>query len=104
LTKTQIAELETLLSYPSLSDAIYRFCNHIIENYSFSEVLEGALKRAVWHHVSPEFAKSEIEALGEPFRKGALSYFKSSSPSENMSIPPLADLRRRIAGIADKFV
>ncbi len=78
------AELERLLQDPDLGRATLAFCTHITENYSFDGVLEGALKRAAWHHVIPGLAKLESEMLNEKFRTGLVTYLQASEVSENM--------------------
>jgi hypothetical protein len=43
-------QLEQLLNDSNLGNATLKFCNQIIKDYSFHEVLEGAIKRVGWQY------------------------------------------------------
>ncbi|MBS0626759.1 MAG: hypothetical protein JSS09_00930 [Verrucomicrobia bacterium] len=69
LSQELIEELKILLKDPTLGDKTLEFCEHITSNYSFNEVLEGALKRTAWHHVIPELGEIEANALSDFYRE-----------------------------------
>ena len=54
--------ITSILSDPNLSEATLKFCNHIVENYSFTNVLEGALKKTTWHHYIPSLVDEETNS------------------------------------------
>ncbi len=93
----QMTELENLLDDPKLSDATLQLCNHIIANYSFEEILEGALKRTVWHHVIPDLARVEAEALGENFKTSLVKYLTEDIiPEAPIPVTGIPELGRRV--------
>ncbi len=53
LDKTRMERLERLLSDPDLGNATLKFCNKIVNEYSFEEILEGQVKRVAWKHYDP---------------------------------------------------
>ncbi len=65
LSAEDMAEIEKLLNDPDLEKATLDFCDCITQEYSFSEILSSALKRAAWHYSVPEVAKVEADILAE---------------------------------------
>jgi hypothetical protein len=63
LNAEKMREIEILLRDPSLANATLAFCKHVTANYSFSSVLEAALKRAAWHYAIPRLEKIEAKIL-----------------------------------------
>lgn len=103
LNEEKMAELERLLNDPNLSDATIKFCNQIVQNYSFKEVLEGGIKRIVWHLMIPELAGIEANALDLEFRTGLVSYLKD--PHETtLTVRALPELGRRIQEAVQDFM
>jgi len=97
LTPDKMAEMEALLHDPELPRATLQFCNLITTHYSFYSVLEGALKRAVWHHCLPELAPLEATTLDPSFQLGLLTYLKTGTPPKSpLIITTLPELGQRI--------
>ncbi|NGX60102.1 MAG: hypothetical protein KR126chlam3_01265, partial [Chlamydiae bacterium] len=98
LRKEEMVEMERLLGDPNLSDATLQFCKHITANYSFDKVLEGALKRAAWHHLIPALAKVEADNLGEKFQSGLVTYLKKKpKPSiGTLAVPDISVLGAQV--------
>jgi hypothetical protein len=97
LSKSKMVEMEELLNDPDLSDATLQFCYHITSTYSFYPVLEGALKRTVWHHYMPELSKIEAENLDETFRRGLVTYLENPATSDKVfSVRNLPQLGERV--------
>ncbi len=97
LSRAQMDEIEELLNDPNLTDATLQFCEQITSNYSFSPVLESALKRTVWHHLIPELAQIEAEALDESYRAGIVNYFKNPETSEkSLTVRNIPELGKRV--------
>jgi hypothetical protein len=67
--KAKMDQLERLLEDPDLGSATIRFCNQIIKNYSFNEVLEGTVKRVAWQYYNS--SKLADFAIDEPSANGA---------------------------------
>lgn len=96
-TLQKMAEIERLLLDPTVRDATLQFCGQIIERYSFHAVLEGALKRAAWHHCIPELEMVEAEALGDKFRAGIVAYLHNPEVSEKkLIVGDLSELGNRV--------
>jgi hypothetical protein len=105
LNDQKMAELEALLDDPSLEDATLQFCNRIIANYSFDEVLEAALKRTVWHHYIPELAKIEAETIDEDFRTGFVAYLKNPETAQKVfQIRNLPELGRHVQETVQQYL
>lgn len=103
LNEEKMAELERLLNDPNLSDATIKFCNQIIQNYSFKELLEGGIKRTVWHRMIPELAGIEADALDPEFRTGLVSYLKNPN-KKTLTVEELPELRRRVEEAVQDFL
>jgi hypothetical protein len=95
LFKTEKAEMQQLLEDPDLDEATLKFCAQIIENYSFAEVIEGALKRAAWHYVLPELSQIEASTLDGEFREGIISYFRNKEVA-TLHVTTLGELGKKI--------
>jgi hypothetical protein len=96
-------EMEKLLNDPNLGDDTLKFCNHIIEKYSFDKVLEAALKRAAWRYCLPKEINDELEikALGSKFKIGFVSYLKNYKTSKTLSIEGLSRLKEQVEKIVE---
>ena len=93
LNAQQMAEIECLLHDPDLSDATLRFCNHIVKNFSFYKVVEGALKRVAWHYLCPELSQIEATALDESFRLRLVAYLQAQvQVNEEMTPDKVSEL------------
>lgn len=104
LSREKMEEIEQFLNDPALSQATLQFCEHITSNYSFEEVLEGAIKRTVWHHCLADLVKIESEALDEGFQKGFVSHLKQQQPLETeLRVTAIPELGRRVREAAQKM-
>jgi len=91
------AKMEELLKDPGLPEATFQFCKFIAKNYSFREVLEGAIKRAAWHHCMPELADIEMKTLDTDFRIGLIEYLRDpDSAKKSFTLRAIPELGRRI--------
>jgi hypothetical protein len=105
LSPQKMTEIEHLLRDPNLGDATLQFCDHIVEKYSFKEILERALKRAVWHHCIPELALVEAEALDEEFRIGLVEYLKNQKVSEKaINVRALPKLGKLVYETVERYI
>jgi hypothetical protein len=96
-SREEMSEIEQLLNDPDLSDATLHFCDHVTTNYSFDKVLEGALKRAAWHHCIPELASIEAETIDKEFFPELLAYLKNPNTSQkNLRVTTLPELKMRL--------
>jgi hypothetical protein len=101
LSKEEMIEVEQLLNDPELSTATLQLCKKITTSYSFSEVLEGALKRSAWHHCIPDLARVEAESFDGDFCSGLIEYLKDSetsgdAPEKTLRVMTLRDLDKRV--------
>jgi hypothetical protein len=80
----QLARVEDLLKDPNLAEDTLKFCHQITENYSFLELFEGSMKRALWHYHLPELSGIEAQALDPDFRSYLVSLLKTSSSAEDV--------------------
>jgi hypothetical protein len=80
-------EMEGLLSKPEISDDTLTFCQKIAQDYSFEPVLQGAIKRAVWHHVLPELQGVEAEAMDPEFRSGVINFLREGKSDVKLDAP-----------------
>lgn len=97
LTTEEMDEMEKLLSDPNLPEYTMKFCELITSKFSFNDVLEGAMKRAAWHHQMPALLQLEAEGMGEEFCKGMIAYLKDPDRSSaNLPVQELDDLGKRI--------
>jgi hypothetical protein len=78
LSKGEVDQVIQILQDPRLSKATLDFCNKIVENYSFEELLEGALKRTAWHQVLPKLAEAEAEVMEKEVQSGIIEFIKST--------------------------
>lgn len=104
LNTQQMSELEDLLNDPKLSEATIEFCHHITENYSFQDVLIGAIKRTVWHHYIPELAQLEAEVIDDEFKLGLVSYLKNEGATDRtLTVRALPELGKRVQECVAKY-
>jgi len=101
--KEQMSELEQILSDPNLSDATLKFCDRIIQDYSFEPVLEGGIKRTVWHRTIPELAEIEAATLDLEFRTGLASYVKNPN-KVTLAVRALPELAWRVKETVQNFL
>ncbi len=94
----QLKEAELLLTDPHLAEATLQFCDYILANYSFSGVLQGAIKRAVWHYVMPELSEVEIGAIGQEFYQRSVTYITGQDMADRgaLSISSFKKIERHI--------
>lgn len=86
-----------ILQSPSLAKETMQFCNLITQNYSFKNILEGALKRVAWHHCIPELMNEEIDVMDEEFKSGIVNFMKSAdTPPQVINIKNLPLLAERV--------
>lgn len=105
LTGQKMAELEELLNDPNLGDATLQFCHQITSNYSFNELLEGALKRTVWQHCIPALAEIEAETIDKDFRSGLVAYLKSpEAAKKDFQIRNLPQLGKQVQETVQKYL
>lgn len=105
LNSETMEEMEKLLNDPELSKATLDFCDHITSNYSFDDVLEGALKRTAWHHCIPELCKLESETLDKEFQTGLVTYLKNQEESEKiLHVNNLPSLSKQIQETVRKYL
>lgn len=105
LSCEKMEEVEKLLNDPELGNATLEFCNHITSNYSFDDVLEGALKRTVWHHCIPELVKLESEMLDDEFQTGLVTYLKNPEESEKvLHVSNLPKLGKKIQETVQEYI
>ncbi len=105
LKDQQMAEIEQLLLDPNLSEATLQFCNLLTANYSFDEVLEGALKRTAWHYCIPDLARIESETLDEEFRTGLVAYLKNAEASKKaLRVRAIPELGKRVQGAVQRYL
>jgi hypothetical protein len=101
----RMAEIERLLQDPKLGQDTLAFCTHITENYSFDQVLEGALKRTAWHHLIPELATIETETLDQSFREGLVAYLQAKEAAEtSLQVTALPELKGRVHRAVQRFL
>ena len=67
LSAEERGEAVMILKDPLLANSTLQFCKVITDNYSFHNVLEGSLKRALWHHLEPSLIDHEVSSLGKEF-------------------------------------
>lgn len=82
LNTTWLDEIEILLSDDNLTSATMKFCEHIINNYSFSDVIESSIKRVVWHHLIPSLLDVEVNCIDDDFKTGIGKYLVDQSTAE----------------------
>ncbi len=97
-TDEEIDEVEEILKDPGLAEATLQFCDHIVTNYSLAEVLEGSIKRSLWHKLKPNLLEVESKAFPKKFYEG-VAFSMHSDPVEPLAdriILPLAEIQDRI--------
>lgn len=103
LDETNRRKMEELLNRPDLSDATLQFCDRITSDYSFDDVLEGALKRAAWHHLIPQLMEVEANTIDEEFRSGFISYLKD--PAKRVfSIQAIPEIGKRVQETVQRYL
>ncbi len=89
-------EWQNILDNPQLSNDTLTFCYHIMEHYDFNATFEGGVKRAAWHHIHPELAEVEAEALGSEFRTDLMGYLQGASTADTLTMSTLPQLKKRV--------
>lgn len=105
LTQEERDEMEQLLSDPRLPEYTMAFCKRITSEFSFKEVLIGAMKRAIWQYLLPDLLQLETEEMGKKFYEGMIAYLKDPDRSPfRLSVQKLDDLGRRIQEVVTKYL
>ena len=90
---------------PYLPQATLDFCNHITKYYSFTPVLEGALKRTAWHTTIPHLMQMEEDTMDPEFKEAIIQFLKSeSTPLHSIEIQALPEIAKRAAAMVKKFL
>lgn len=97
LSKEEMDHAIKILQDEKFSKATLDFCNTIVENYSFKEILEGALKRTAWHQVLPKLAEVEAEAIETDVQRGIVDFIK------NVQNPPKTIVLKNLDLIAQRI-
>lgn len=97
LSEEEMKRAETILMNPELPAKTLEFCNTITRNYSFQSILEGALKRAAWHHVLPELKQIECEGIDPVAKEELIDFFRRpESGPRTLQLHNLEQLSERI--------
>ena len=97
LTDEEMDLVIKILQSPSLAKETLQFCHLITQNYSFKNILEGALKRTAWHHCIPELMNDEIDVMDDEFKSGIVNFMKSEdTPPQVINIKNLPLLAERV--------
>lgn len=97
LSEEEMARCIEILQEPALADATLQFCRDVINNYSFQEILEGALKRTAWHHVLPHLIDEEADAMDDEFKIALPAFLRNvEARPQTIQISNLAALSRCI--------
>ena len=98
-------EVFQILHDPELSTATLNFCDHIVANYRFKDILVSSLKRVMWHHYIPELVKVEAEAMDDDFKKVILKYLNSfDAEKQVVAIKNLPILEKRVQGTVKTYL
>lgn len=101
----QMSKIEELLNDPTLSEATIEFCHHITENYSFQNVLIGAIKRTAWHYIIPELAQLEADVIDDEFKMGFVSHLINDSvANRTLTVRALPELGKKVHECVSKYL
>lgn len=91
-----IKEVTRLLKDPELGTDTLAFCHSIAKKFSFTPVLEAALKRRAWHIVQPALLQLEYDTIDPTFKKEAKEYLKNPQSDITTLTLPLEPLYLRV--------
>jgi len=103
--KKKMETVRKILADPKLSKKTVEFCHKVIKDYSFSEILEGGLKRAAWHYVLPSLIQAEADAMDGAFKKAYISFLKDGlKQPQQISFKNLPLIGKKVQEIVEKHL